>query len=305
MIETYHRGEIAVQEQAGERSQAILNGRAFWRAIPAGARAFVSLQSYVAVGWLDASGDPWASLAVDQPGFAACDDTGTVVTILASHRSQDAEALHLGIRDSHPVGLLFIDLSSRRRLRVNGVAERSTNGELRIGVAQAFSNCPKYIQRRERGEVIPAAPSKTSAGLGAPADLASWLARTDTAFLASVGPDGSIDCSHRGGSRGFMRMRGDTVLVPDYPGNSMFCSLGNMAVEPRAGLVLVDFDSQQQLHLSGDANVEMSRTDLAELTGGTGRWWTLKPRKWALSLLGGATRWRLMEESPFNPKVAP
>ena len=100
-----------------------------------------------------------------------------------------------------------------------------------------------------------------------------------------------------------MRMDGDAVLVPDYPGNSMFCSLGNMVVEPRAGLVLVDFEAQQQLHLSGDASVEMERADLRELTGGSGRWWRLRPRQWAVSPLAGAAGWHLVEESRFTPPV--
>jgi hypothetical protein len=85
----------------------------------------------------------------------------------------------------------------------------------------------------------------------------------------------------------------------------MFCSLGNMAVDPRAGLVLVDFDTRQQLHLSGDASVEMARPDRAGLTGGSGRWWTLRPRKWAVSPLTGVAQWQLVDESPFNPRTEP
>lgn len=100
-------------------------------------------------------------------------------------------------------------------------------------------------------------------------------------------------------------MEGNAVLVPDYPGNSMFCSLGNIAVQPRAGLVLVDFDAQQQLHLSGDASLELARADQIDLTGGTGRWWKLTPRKWILSAMAHTTSWRLVEQSPFNPPSTP
>lgn len=306
MTEPYHRGEIAVQELAGERSQAILNGRVISSAIPAPARPFVSQQSHVAIGWLDPSGDPWASLVVGEPGFASCDEGGTVVTIRTSGSAMDLGTLHDDIRATDALGMLFIDLATRRRLRVNGVVERSTARELRIAVEQAFPNCPKYIQKRERVETATVVSSATtSRGLGVPAHVRAWLSRTDTAFVVSVGPEGSVDCSHRGGRRGYMRMDGDAVLVPDYPGNSMFCSLGNMTVEPRAGLVLVDFDAQQQLHLSGDASVEVSRSDRTELTGGSGRWWTLRPRKWAVSPLAGATHWRLVDESPFNPQFEP
>ena len=295
MAELYHRGEIAVQELAGERSQAVLNGRVFSSVIHAPARSFVGQQSSVAIGWRDPSGNPWASLAVGGPGFASCDQDGTAVTIRTTGSLTPPGSFHDDVRATGAVGMLVIDLATRRRLRVNGVVERSTDRDLRVAVEQAFPNCPKYIQRRERVDAATLVPSATtSRGLGAPAQLQSWLTRTDTAFVASIGPDGRLDCSHRGGRRGYMRLDGDTVVVPDYPGNSMFCSLGNMVVEPRAGLALVDFEARRQLHLSGEVSVEMA---------GTGRAWTLRPRAWVVSPLPGATHWRLVDESPFNPPI--
>ncbi|MGE0040311.1 MAG: pyridoxamine 5'-phosphate oxidase family protein [Vicinamibacterales bacterium] len=306
MTESYHRGEIAVQELAGERSQAVLNGRVLSRTIPAAARPFVGQQSSVVIGWLDASGAPWASLVVGEPGFASCDEGGTVVTLEATDSALPLGPPQDDIRAGDPLGMLVIDLATRRRLRVNGLVERSMPGELRVAVEQAFPNCPKYIQRRERVEAATTAPTAaTSASVGLPADLPAWLSRTDTAFVVSVGPDARLDCSHRGGRRGFMQMDGDAVLVPDYPGNSMFCSLGNMAVDPRAGLVLVDFDARQQLHLSGEVTIDMARPDPAGRTAGTGRWWRLTPRTWAVSALAGTAHWRLVDESPFNPRVEP
>ena len=306
MTEPYHRGEIALQELAGERDRAILNGRMIWKAIPPPAQPFVSQQSSVAIGWLDTAGAAWASLVVGDPGFASTGENCTVVTIRTPEPAPGLATFHEDIRANDALGMLFIDLATRRRLRVNGVVERAAARQLRVAVEQAYPNCPKYIQKRERVEAATVeSPATTSSGSGAPAQLRAWLSRTDTAFVTSVGPHGSIDCSHRGGRRGYMRMDGDAVLVPDYPGNSMFCSLGNMTVEPRAGLVLVDFEAQQQLHLSGDVSVEMERADQKELTGGSGRWWRLRPRQWAVSPLAGATQWRLVEESRFNPQVAP
>ncbi|MGE0862922.1 MAG: pyridoxamine 5'-phosphate oxidase family protein [Vicinamibacterales bacterium] len=290
----YHRGEIAVQELAGERSQAVLNGRVFSSVIPAPARPFVAQQSCVAIGWRDPSGNPWASLVVGEPGFASCDPDGTAVTVRTTSTLIPPGSVHGDVPATGAVGMLVIDLATRRRLRVNGVIERATASELHVAVEQAFPNCPKYIQRRERVDAATLASATTMVGLGAPAQLQSWLTRTDTAFVASVGPDGRIDCSHRGGRRGYMRLDGDAVVVPDYPGNSMFCSLGNMTVEPRAGLVLVDFETRQQLHLSGEVSVEIASTRRA---------WILRPRAWVLSPLAGATRWRLVDQSPFNPPI--
>jgi hypothetical protein len=304
MTQPYHPGEIAVQELAGERGQAILNGRVLSPVIPSAARRFVGEQSCAAVAWLDAEGAPWASLAIGTPGFASCNDDGTTVTLEAL-----ADALPLGptagdLRLSTALGLLFIDLGTRRRLRVNGVVTRATPEALLLSVEQAFANCPKYIQRREPVEAPAGTPTAIATGLGVPPDIATWLAGTDTAFVATLGPAGRLDCSHRGGRPGFITLAGDAVVVPDYPGNSMFCSLGNMAVAPRAGLVLVDFERHQQLHLTGEVTVTIgpagSSTDLA-----WSRHWTLRPHRWAISGLPGSRRWLLSEASPFNPRCEP
>jgi uncharacterized protein len=295
VTEVYHRGEIAVQELADERGQAVLNGHAIADVIPPPARPFVGQQSVVAIGWRDPSGAPWASVVVGEPGFARADDTGTAVSIHLPAEGDDLFTRQPPPRAGDAVGLIVIDLATKRRLRVNGVVVPGSAAVLRVAVEQAFANCPKYIQRREPVEAArPLQSVEAFGGTGMPSDLASWLARTDTAFVASVGPDGRLDCSHRGGRRGYLRMDNDAVLVPDYQGNSMYCTLGNLVAEPRAGLVLVDFDARQQLHLSGDAHVEVTST---------GRQWRLAPRQWAVSPLGGPTAWRLVDESPFNPPI--
>lgn len=290
MTEFYHQGEIAVQELAGERDRAVLNGRVIAPVIPAAARPFVRQQSCVAIGWRDSSGDPWASLLVRAPGFAVCSDDGTGVTLQVQQKD---------IREGSRVGLLIIDLVTRRRLRVNGVVDHLSPPTVHIAVEEAFPNCPKYIQKREFQPARQAGASATTAtatatGPGAPPELQAWLARTDTAFVTSLGPDGRLDCSHRGGRAGFMRWDGDLIQVPDFPGNSMYCTLGNLAVDPRAGLVLVDFDAGQQLHLTGHTRVDL---------GPDRRGWTMQPRAWAISPLTHAAHWRLIEESRFNPEV--
>lgn len=305
MAEPFHSGEIAVQARAGERSEAVLNGRVISHVIPAPARSFVGQQSQLAIGWLDRNGKPWASFVVGERGFAASDAYGSVLTIQLPRGSASFPGA-----DVHPgdkVGLLFIELSSRRRLRVNGAIQEASAQVLHVAVEQAFPNCPKYIQRRERSDPAPPATASVSAsGVGVPPNLDEWLSRTDTAFVASVGPGGNLDCSHRGGRRGFMRFDGSAVIVPDYPGNSMFCTLGNMEVVPRAGLTLVDFEARRQLLLSGDTRLHVDATQSIDPDGGgSARFWTLTPRAWAVLALPDSAGWRLVDESPFNPPIAP
>ncbi|MDP1569334.1 MAG: pyridoxamine 5'-phosphate oxidase family protein [Vicinamibacterales bacterium] len=301
MTEAYHSGEIAIQERVGVRDEALLNGRVIAREIPIAARPFVRQQATVALGWTDGAGNPWASLVVAEPGFASSNEAGTAVTLELPEPSVALMTALDGGRAASALGLVFIDLSTRRRLRANGMVTRAIAGVLRLDVEQAYPNCPKYIQRRERVEAgTPQSGPAVSTGEGVPDDLSAWLARTDTAFVASAGPGGSIDCSHRGGRAGFMHLDGQEVHVPDYAGNSMFCTLGNMLVEPRAGLALVDFTTRRQLHLTGDVTLEVSSSH----DGETGRAWRLRPRAWAVSPLPAAVAWRLVDESPFNPPIA-
>lgn len=304
MTEPYHPGEIAVQTRAGERGEAVLNGRIISHVIPAPARSFVGRQSHVAIGWLDESSQPWASFVVGERGFASSDEHGSVLTIRPPSGSASVPTETL--RPADKVALLFIEWSSRKRLRVNGVVADASAEVLHVAVQQAFLNCPKYIQKRERFDAASlATASEPARGVGVPPNLDDWLSRTDTAFVASVGPGGQLDCSHRGGHHGFLRFDGSAVIVPDYPGNSMFCTLGNMTVVPRAGLTLMDFESRCQLLLSGDTSVQVGAQSSLDADGGTGRFWTLTPRSWALLPLADSARWQLVDESPFNPAIAP
>lgn len=79
-------------------------------------------------------------------------------------------------------------------------------------------------------------------------------------FLASADRDGRPDVSFKGGVPGFVRLTSPNELVfPDYDGNGMFRSLGNLSVNPAVGLLFVDFEKPRRLRVQGLATV--SRTD--------------------------------------------
>ena len=93
-------------------------------------------------------------------------------------------------------------------------------------------------------------------GAGLDAEAEALIRGADTFFIASGNPDGSLDASHRGGEPGFVSILEDgTLEVPDYPGNHMYNTLGNLEVNPRAGLVFLDFTSGRTLQLTGTAEV--------------------------------------------------
>jgi len=91
-------------------------------------------------------------------------------------------------------------------------------------------------------------------------------------FLATATAE-SVDCSFKGGEPGFVRVVGENVIAwPDYDGNRMYRSLGNIAVNPRVGLLFVRLDGKlfnkaTRLRISGHAEIDDSAAAIADLPG--------------------------------------
>ena len=76
-------------------------------------------------------------------------------------------------------------------------------------------------------------------------------------FLATADRDGAPDCSYKGGRPGFVRVVApDTLAFPSYDGNGMFKSLGNVLVNPRVGLLFIDFEAPKRLRVNGTARID-------------------------------------------------
>lgn len=285
----FHAGEKAVQERCGVREQIERIGAAVIRdAMPLQHRQFFSRQTLMFAGHCDAAGRPWASVLAGEIGFVRAPDARTL-RIDAHPAPEDplAKALVPGLS----VGLLGIELSTRRRNRMNGVVSAADAQGFTVSVEQSFGNCPQYIQART-SEWTGAAPGLR---LGATERIDSRLEgealaivrRSDTLFVASAargpaagdasGNDGEprslgADVSHRGGKPGFVRVRdgedGASVLVmPDFMGNFLFNTLGNLTAHPRAGLLFVDFLRGDLLQLTGRAEIVWDGDELAGFEG--------------------------------------
>src|SRR5688500_15135407 len=75
-------------------------------------------------------------------------------------------------------------------------------------------------------------------------------------FLATADAEGKPDCSYKGGLPGFVRVvDGHTLAFPDYDGNGMFRSLGNILVNPHVGLLFIDFEQPGRVRVNGRATV--------------------------------------------------
>ncbi|XXX74751.1 pyridoxamine 5'-phosphate oxidase family protein [Sorangium sp. So ce134] len=277
----YHAGEMAVQERAGARERAEKAGRRIIRDfMPEQHRELFARLPFLLVGGLDAQRRPWASLLVGRPGFIASPDPRTLA-VRALPSPGDPLGPHLVA--GAPVGLLGIQLETRRRNRMNGTIAEADGGGFVVEVGQSFGNCPQYIQAREPVFVrepgaAAAPPAARAEGPVLSAGAAALIRRADTFFIATAAPaagGGSAiegaDVSHRGGKPGFVRVTeegGRTVLTsPDFAGNSAFNTFGNLALNPRAGVLFVDFASGGVLSLTGEAEVLWDGPELAAFAG--------------------------------------
>lgn len=297
--EVFHEGEKFVQERVGERAVALLNGKNIAKQIPPAARLFITQQQAAILAWEDEQGQLWSRLVAGKPGFIAPaeDLNGLTLTIPAEVQKQIA---HLPMQ--HQVGILLLEFSTRRRLRINGRILRNAETELEIAVDEGFPNCPKYIHKRQfHAETNHIVSDEYQSGSMMNDVVRQLIEKADTFFVASRHPERGTDASHRGGTAGFVKIRQNSLFVPDYHGNSMFNTLGNFASYPKAGLSFVDFDNGLQLQLSGDVILHFDVAEDQELTGGTGRWWEFITREWKLSPFNAAANWQYIEASPFNP----
>ena len=295
----YHEGERALQERAGTRAMADKIGNAVHGKLTDDRREFLASLRFVLVGGLDSAGRLWATARFGEPGFVhVVGDAALRIEGRVPVADPLAGALMLGA----PIGLLAIELAARHRLRINGTIAESDETGLTISTAEVFGNCPKYIQRRT---VRAVAASAAGGGMISPtigADARAMIEEADTFFLATRHAERGVDVSHRGGRPGFVRVTGpSTIEWPDYSGNGMFLSLGNLALDPSAGIFVVDFESGRTLHLTGSAIVDWSPERTARHTGAE-RVIVFQLDEARELVAGSPLRFDYLDESPFNPR---
>ncbi|GGK29144.1 hypothetical protein GCM10011583_71330 [Streptomyces camponoticapitis] len=262
-MDPYHHGELAVQKRAGLTETAKAVSGAIMTEIPDVAADFIEEQQMLVIGAADNRGEVWSSLLAGEPGFITV--TGPSSLSVAAALSA-GDPLHHTLAEPTRLGMIAIEPGTRRRMRMNGTA-RPTRDGLEITLERIYANCPKYIQKRVP-QWQPAAPREPrEAGALAEQDIA-LIDSTDTFFIATTDMDGNADASHRGGNPGFLQVRGPRHLRwPDYVGNSMFNTFGNLEVNPRAGLMIPDWTTGSLLHLTGTAAVDWDPDHAAALPG--------------------------------------
>lgn len=249
----WHEGELAVQLRAGVGE---VSGRGIRSSIPEGLIDFLSEPRLVVFASVDSDRRTWASLRVGDLVFLRVIDSLTLETGPAD---VDGDPLLANLKQNPDVGMVIIDLATRRRARINGEAEILSDRSLRIKARQVYGNCPQYIQLRAPEEALLSnkAPSLISRGTNLSRTHHEWIAQADTMFIASAHPQRGADASHRGGNPGFVKVEGTRrLIIPDYTGNTMFNTLGNISVNPRTGLLFLNFEQGRTLQLSGSATID-------------------------------------------------
>lgn len=302
----FHAGELEAQRRAGESAAAERNSTVISDSIIAGALPFLRQQTMVLLGTEEKDGARWASPLFGPAGFVHVEDERTLFLDRRQMLRVDSDAVWDNLRDGARVGMLAIELATRRRLRVNGIILRADDHGFVLAVREAYPNCPKYIQRRVLAWDSSASSESCSVseGLVLSAEASQVLREADTLFICSGHAGRGLDLSHRGGNPGFIRILGPTGFrIPDYTGNSMFNSFGNILTDARAGISVMDFAASRVLQMTGKAAVEWNQPDEQGVTGGTGRFLTFEIDRWRMLPVPRAARWEYLDASPFNPGV--
>ncbi|WAM54042.1 pyridoxamine 5'-phosphate oxidase family protein [Vreelandella venusta] len=290
----WHAGELTLQRLIGaEQQMAEIGSKVMRPFLTPQLQHFFPQLPFVAAAAVDAEGWPWVTLLEGAPGFVGASDEGRLELNVAPPSGDPLAPL---LSSGASLGLLGIELHTRRRNRVNGLL-RGSNGQWHLEVTHAFGNCPQYIHDWSAMQPVLPQPGTVLAMRDSTLDQLPELvlAHIDRALTAFVGSYAhteqglQVDASHRGGRAGFIRRRGADLILPDFSGNRFFNTLGNVLASGRAALVIPDFVSGDMLHLSGEARLVDEEAAGAHYPGAE-RYWCLTPRH--IVWRPGIMRWR-------------
>lgn len=296
----FHAGERQIQVEAGVDTDAYeaFGAQVMDPELVGHEIAFVEGRSFSLAATIDSAGRPWLSPLFGHAGDLFTVRDATSVTIRPDTNGD--ELLQENVEATGELGVLFFDPSRRRRAKSLGTGIVADDGSIHYTMTRYFGLCPKYIFRRShepslsqgnnRGESL---QREDLTGV----DRAQ-LTASDTIFLASHHDGHGADATHRGGQPGFLRvLDATTIEIPDYVGNGMFNTIGNLMLDTRLALTAVDFSTGRTIQITGAARV--SRTPGTNVHGGPVRIITLSIDEVRTSSVD-AGRWTDLEPSPYS-----
>lgn len=302
-MDVFHEGERKVQAKLGVSKTASLVGRMVQLNIEEPFQFFMESQPFVIIGSTDKKGFVWSSFISGNKGFIQIVNNRTVRLEMDS--SWEKDVLFANLKNCFDVGMIFIDFRSRARIRVNGSVTDVSRQVLEVTTEQVYGNCPKYIQSRMiKVQTRNAETFKTIQSTSLTSTQQQWIESADTFFISSSSSKGKTDASHRGGQPGFVHVVNEkTIQFPDYVGNMMFNTLGNIIENRKAGLLFIQFELGHTLQLTGEAQIiwELSEEEKIQYPGAK-----RIINYHILQIIENRDvhnySWDLIDYSPFNPR---
>ncbi|WP_067102260.1 FAD-binding oxidoreductase [Marinomonas atlantica] len=309
-VSTYHPGELSAQDKAGTKGVAaeLAAGKRSALSFASGHDAFLAAQSFAALASVDLKSESvWVTPLFGKPGDLTAISEKEMA--ISSDCIPNLDILNF-IEAGTPLSLLGIDLNRRIRHRINGHSVASEVGGtsgLNLQVDEYSPNCPKYINRREiiydannahpiNKNAIREERTKLSE------DDQNFIQSMDTLWIGSYAPGVGTDCNHRGGKPGFIRVVSpSTIEWPEYRGNGMFFTSGNLESHDRAGVTLVDFDTGSMIQMTGRATVDWEHDGSYE---GASRKIVFHITSLIRTNNVTSHRWKRLDYSPYNPTVS-
>ena len=304
MSSIFHAGQLAVQKITGEEEIAkrripMVQTSLHPRAIP-----FIEQQILAFPGSEDANGDIWLSLLVGERGFIKVPSLQEITFDLSKIISNRDDIFFKNIKTKPTVGLLFHEAARRARYRAWGVASQEGT-QLSFDIKMGYPSCPKHIQREliEIPETSKSVSADYQNGTTLRTSEKAWIIGAHTFFIGTQTKKGDIESSHRGGDPGFVEIQENGLLrVPDYLGNSMFSTLGNIYENPKAALLFVDYKKGETLQLTGKAELQFDQNSEDDFyrSGETGRFWTFETKSWIRTINHHKVNSKFIDFSPLN-----
>lgn len=285
--------------------------------------------SLLALGTLDSDARPWTTLWGGSPGFSeplGGNFIGTrtlvdgkydpVVQALVGDAS-DGEMIQPEDGGKMLSGLA-IDLMTRKRVKIAGEMIAGTVKEVQVEVKgepdtkqdqiqlvtkidQSLGNCPKYLNQYELHSAL-VNSTLTSKGSSLSDEGRALISNSDMFFLTTSSPV-DADTNHRGGPPGFVRIISPTqIIYPEYSGNRLYQSLGNLKMNPKIGITFPDYETGDVLYITGTTDVLVGM-DAANLLPGSNL--AVKIKIDEARLVKGGLPFRGVRKipSPYNPLV--
>lgn len=255
-------GEVVVRRRAGVDADD-WGSASVTNTIPEVAAEFLRGQRLLIVS-ARRDGEIWVTVLHGHPGFVQVVDESTLAI---TARIPAVDPLGTAFDDRQEIGILAIEPATRRRMRINGHV-RAAGNQLLVATDQVYSNCPKYIQTRTITAERATPPGTQVVTPTLTSSQQRWVTSADTFFIGTGASGYGLDVSHRGGNPGFIDvLEPGRIAWPDYTGNSMFMTLGNLELDRHAGLLFIDWERGHTLHVAGRARVDWDEERAARHPG--------------------------------------